>query len=1007
MADGGWENRDCGGRVAERVPVTKLDDALPSELFQDLMPYRVQDILLVSSLYDAFTLQEDGRLNELVMREFIDLDTHHTPHITHVSSGAEAITKAKAQRQFNLVITTINPGDMDATELARRLAEAGLDVPVLVLAYDHREFKDFESRADLSLIDRCFMWQGDARILLAMVNYVEDQRNVAHDTATTGVRVVLLVEDSMRFYSSLLPKVYTEIIRQSANALGEGSNLSHKLVRLRARPKILLCTSYEEAWAQWSRYREHVLGVITDVEFPRDGTLARDAGFAFARAVRVEAPDVPILMQSGRADYQERATSEGLPFVLKGSPTMLHELHGFIVEHFAFGDFVFRLADGREVGRAEDLRDLEVKVATVPAESLVYHGERHHFSTWLAARAEFDLAQRLRARRVSDYTSPEDLRTKLIAAIAEYRDDQSQLQVGDFDREVFDASVPFFARIGGGSIGGKARGLAFVRRLVGLHGVHRKFEGVRVGVPPAVVLGTDVFDRFLADNDLLEIAIHGSDDDELLRRFLTARLPDEILADLDAFLRQVRWPLAVRSSSLLEDSQYQPFTGVYDTFMLPNRHPDHDERLARLVEAVKRVYASTFTRNAKAYLRATPYRLEEEKMAVIIQRVVGAEHGPRFYPDFSGVARSYNFYPAAPLRAEDGVAAVALGLGRAVVEGGRVLTFCPRAPRNIIQFSSVSDILANSQRNFWAVDFTAGTGTGTGTSADEGLRERNYELEVAEEDGTLRALGSTYSAENDVIYDGLSRPGVRLVSFAPILKHGLFPLAPLVTDLLEIGAGGMNRACEIEFAVRLSQGPGEPHEFGFLQLRPLVLSREMHDLDVSNVDAATVLCRSPRVLGDGIIDNLRHAVVVDFHRFDRAQTRDAARSIARFNATLVDRGEPYLLVGVGRWGSADPWLGIPVRWDEISGARVIVEAGFRDFRVAPSQGSHFFQNLVSFQVGYFTTNPEFGDGFVDWEWLAAQPAVAEDGHVRLLEFEKPLGVRMNGRTSEGVILKPT
>ncbi|HEY5492247.1 MAG TPA: PEP/pyruvate-binding domain-containing protein [Gemmatimonadaceae bacterium] len=992
--------------MSERGRVSKVDEALPPELFQDLMPYRVQDILLVSSLYDAFTLQEDGRLNELVMREFIDLDTHHTPHITHVASGAEAVAKVKAQRQFNLVITTIHPGDMDATQLAQQLADAGLDVPVLVLAYDHRELKDFESRADLSRIDRCFMWRGDARILLAMVNYVEDQRNVAHDTATTGVRVVLLVEDSVRYYSSLLPTVYTEVIRQSANALGEGSNLSHKLVRLRARPKILLCTSYEEAWARWTTYQEHVMGIITDVEFPRGGELARDAGFALARAVREQVPDVPILMQSGRAEYQQRAEAAGLPFVLKGSPTMLHELHGFIVEHFAFGDFVFRMPDGREVGRAEDLRGLEERLASVPAESLVYHGERNHFSTWLAARAEFDLAHRLRARRVSDYKTSEDLRAQLIAAIAEYRDDQAQLQVGDFDRETFDASVPFFARIGGGSIGGKARGLAFVRRLVGLHGVNRRFPGVQVGVPPAVVIGTDVFDRFLADNDLLDVAINGTDDEVLLRRFLAARLPDDVLADLDTFLRQVRWPLAVRSSSLLEDSQYQPFTGVYDTFMLPNRQPDHDERLARLVEAVKRVYASTFLRNAKSYLRATPYRLEEEKMAVIVQKVVGAEHGPRFYPDFSGVARSYNFYPQSPLQPEDGVAAVALGLGRAVVEGGRVLSFCPRAPRHLVQFSSVTDILANSQRSFWAVDFDASPDASTGIAAADGLRERSYDLDVAEEDGTLRALGSTYSEENDVVYDGLSRSGVRLVSFAPILKHGLFPLAQLVSDLLDIGAGGMNRPCEMEFAVRLAQDPDESHEFGFLQLRPLVLSRQSEEPDIGDVDPATIICRSPSVLGDGIIDSLRHVVVVDFHKFDRSQTLDAARAIARLNATLVKRGVPYLLVGVGRWGSADPWLGIPVRWDEISGARVIVEAGFRDFRVAPSQGSHFFQNLVSFQVGYFTTNPELGDGFVDWAWLSAQPAISEDGHVRLLEFERPLVVRMNGRRSEGIILKP-
>ena len=987
--------------MSERANQPRSDETLPSELFQDLMPYRVQDILLVSSLYDAFTLQEDGRLNELVMSEFIDVDTYHTPHITHVSSGAEAVAKARAQRRFNLVITTIYPGDMDATVLAQKLAEAGLDVPVLVLAYDHRELTDFVARADLSRIDRCFLWQGDARILLAMVNYVEDQRNVAHDTATTGVRVVLLVEDSIRYYSSLLPTVYTEIIRQSAHALGEGSNLSHKLVRLRARPKILLCTSYEEAWAQWTTYREHVLGIITDVEFPQGGTVERDAGFALARAVRAQEPDVPILMQSGRTEYFVRAAEAGLPFVLKGSPTMLHELHGFILEHFAFGDFVFRLPDGREVGRAEDLRGLEAQLATVPVESLVNHGERNHFSTWLAARAEFGLSHRLRARKISDYPSLEDLRADLINSIAVYRDDQTQLQVGDFDREIFDASVPFFARIGGGSIGGKARGLAFVRRLVGLYGVNRRFRGVHVGVPRAVVLGTDVFDRFLADNELMDFAIHATDDAELRRRFIAARLPDDVLADLDAFLRQARWPLAVRSSSLLEDSQYQPFTGVYDTFMLPNRHPDHDERLARLIEAVKRVYASTFLQNAKAYLRATPYRLEEEKMAVIIQKVVGAEHGSRFYPDFSGVARSYNYYPAAPLRAEDGVAAVALGLGRAVVEGGRVLSFCPRAPRNLIQFSSVDDIVANSQRQFWAVEF----GEDDGGSPEHGMRETCFDLDAAEEDGTLSALGSTYSPENDAVYDGVSRAGVRLVSFASILKHNAFPLAPLLTELLEIGASGMNRPCEMEFAVRLGRH-GEAHEFGFLQLRPLVLSRESTELEIGDADPASMVCRSPRVLGDGVVDTLRHVVVVDSLRFDRSQSMEAAGAIARLNASLVERGLPYLLIGVGRWGSSDPWLGIPVRWEEISGARVIVESGFRDFRVTPSQGSHFFQNLVSFQVGYFTTNPDFGDGFVDWDWLAAQPAVSEDGHVRLLEFERPLVVRMNGRKSEGVILKP-
>ncbi len=645
--------------------VTRLPEPGTFQGFQDLMPYRVQDILLVSSFYDAFTLQEDGRLNELVMTEFTDLDAHHTPGITHVSSGGEAVALATAQRRFNLIITAINPGDMDATRLARELADAGLDVPVVVLAYDHRELSDFQARADQTLIERCFLWQGNAQILLAIVNYVEDQRNVAYDTAR-NVRVILLVEDSVRYYSSFLPTIYGEVIRQSAHALSEETNLSHKLVRLRARPKILLCTTWEEAWDRWTTYHAHVLGIISDVEFPRDGELVRDAGFAFAHAVHEASPDVAILLQSGRAEYAPQAAAEGFPFLLKGSPTMLHDLHLVMVERFAFGDFVFRLPDGREVARATDLRDLEEQLATVPAESIGYHGERNHFSLWLTARAEFALAHKLRPRKVSDYRTPEDLRADLIGSIGEYRREQSETLVGDFDRDTFDASVPFFARIGGGSLGGKARGLAFVRRLLGTNRVNRQFPGVRISVPPAVVLGTDVFDRFLADNDLADFAMRATDDDELMRRFLAARLPDDVRADLAAFLEQVHWPLAVRSSSLLEDSQYQPFSGVYETYMLSNQQEDAGERFERLVAAVQRVYASTFTSRAKAYLRATPYRLEEEKMAVILQKVVGARHGPRFYPDFSGVARSHNFYPAAPLTSKDGVAAVALGLGRAV-----------------------------------------------------------------------------------------------------------------------------------------------------------------------------------------------------------------------------------------------------------------------------------------------------------------------------------------------------
>jgi CheY-like chemotaxis protein len=978
------------------------DPGDPFSGFQNLMPYRVQDILLVSSLYDSFTLQEDGRLNELILGEFLELSLHHTPGLRHVASGAEAIALAQAERRFNLILTTLHPGDMDASELAREVKRRGLDAPVVVLAYDNNERKEFVARHETSDIERIFLWQGNARILVAIVKTIEDQRNVAHDTETVGVPVILLVEDNVRYYSSFLPTIYTELIQQSKRLIREGVNLSHKLVRMRARPKILLASTYEEAWALFTRYRPWMLGLISDVEFPRGGTLTRGAGFDLAREARAVMPDLPILLQSSRMEFAAGAREVGAAFLRKYSDTLLGDLRRFMIEEFAFGDFVFRLPDGSEVARAGDLKSLEEKLRTVPAESIAYHGARNHFSNWFTARTEFALAQRLRPRKVSDFPTLEDLRRDLVDSIREYRREQSETLVADFDRATFDPQGTFFARIGGGSLGGKARGLAFVRSLMNRHRLASRFPGVKIGVPPAVVLATDCFDRYLSEGGLLHMALSSRDDDEILRRFLAAPLPESVVQDLLAFLDGVHWPVAVRSSSLLEDSQYQPFTGVYETFMLRNDHPDLSVRLDDLMQAIKRVYASTFTRRAKDFLHATPYRLEEEKMAVIVQRVVGARHGGRYYPDFAGVARSWNFYPVAPIRAEDGVAAVALGLGRAVVDGENNLSFCPRHPEALLQFSAVEDILRNSQRQFWALDMTHGDGAG----GEASMRETRYGLEAAEADGTLNAVGSTWSEENHAIYDGLSRPGARLVTFGPVLKHGAFPLAPLLDQLLAIGSGGMNRAAEIEFAVRLSRTPGEPHEFGFLQMRPLVMSRELEELVVDEPSTERLLCRSPRVLGHGRIGELRDLVVVDAGRFDRGRSSEAGEAVARFNAELNAEGRPYLLIGVGRWGARDPWLGIPVTWDQISGARAIVEAGFKDFKVTPSQGSHFFQNLTSFQVGYFTVNGEVGEGFVDWDWIAAQPAIAERGPVRHLRFDAPIEVRMNGKRNEGIIYKP-
>ena len=977
-----------------------LDAEERFEGFENLMPFKVHNILLVSSFYDSFILREDGRLNELLIDESLELNLQQIPGITHVSSCAEALDLARANPQFNLIVTNLAVGDMDAAQLAREVRRTGLDVPVVVLGYDYREIKNFVARNPVTDIDRVFLWQGNARILIAIVKYIEDKRNVLHDTRAMGVPVLLVVEDNIRYYSSFLPVIYTELIKQSRRVIQEGINVAHKLVRMQARPKILLASNFEDAAQLVEEYRDYLFGLVSDVEFPWDGKLSTEAGFELARLVKSLVPDVPAVLQTSRPEFRPRAHAEGYSFLRKRSPTLLNDLRRILTDHFGFGDFVFRLSDQSEVGRATNLNELEEQLRIVPVESIVYHAQSNHFSHWLMARTEFALAAKLRPRKVSDFESSEHLRRDLIASINDYRREQNEVLIADFKADTFKPSESSFLRIGSGSLGGKARGLAFVRHLLRTRRIARRFPGIRISVPPAVVLATDVFDEFLAENNLGDFALHCDEDAEIQRRFLESPLPATLQADLKAFLSEVNYPLAVRSSSLLEDSQYQPFTGVYETFMLGNQQASLDARLGELSEAIQRVYASTFSQHAKAYVRATPYRLEEEKMAVILQRVVGTVHGPRFYPDFSGVVRSHNFYPVPPMTFADGIAAVALGLGRTVVDGGKCLSFCPRYPQNLLQFSSVEDILTNSQTEFCALELD-----GVPHGAAGHLHEVRFGLDVAEGDGTLYPVASTYSADNHAVYDSLSRPGARVVTFAPMLKHGIFPLAAILEVLVRAGEDALGNPVEIEFAVRLPRA-AEAADFGFLQIRPLTLSRDYQDLAMDEVDPAQLLCQSTKVLGNGRIENLYDIVVVDSHRFERSRSQEVARSVAHFNARLSSENRPYLLIGVGRWGSNDPWLGIPVEWDEIAGARAIVEAGFHDFRVTPSQGSHFFQNLTAFQVGYFTVNPDAGEGSVDWPWLAERPAVEEQGCVRHLRFTEPLRVVMNSRTSQGVIFKP-
>lgn len=971
--------------------------------FQDLARHKINDILLVSSMYDSFILAEDGRLYESLLNEYVGLHLRDTPGITRVSSGHEAITKAIEDKRFNLIIASLRLEDMLAVDFAKMVREAGLDIPVVLLTYDSRALSDLMAEHDLSVFDKVFVWQGDFRIFLAIIKCIEDRLNVDHDTNLVGVQCIILIEDNVRFYSSYLPIIYTELMRHSQSLISEGVNAAHKLMRMRARPKILHCETYEEAWGYYERYHDYILGVISDMEFPRGKKLDPQAGVDLARSIMVSHADIPILLQSRDPGNKVWADQLGASFLLKNSPTLLSDLRRFMKEHFSFGDFVFSLPDGTEVGRAKDLRGLEKMLHVVPDDSIRFHGERNHFSNWLKARTEFLMAYKLRPRKVTDYTSIEDIRQYLIRAVHELRVAQQRGSVVDFDPETFDAANSF-ARIGGGSLGGKGRGLAFVNSMIYNYVLANRFDGTKVRVPPAVVLGTDVFDAFMVDNNLWDTALISRNDDVIEKRFLKAAFASDIVTALRSLVELMDYPVAVRSSSLLEDSQYQPFAGIYNTYMLSNSHRDLDVRLELLQAAIKRVYASTFCQRAKAYMRATPYRLEEEKMAVIVQRLVGRRHGNRFYPTFAGSASSHNYYPVGPMKSSDGVASVALGLGMMVMEGGRSVRFSPKFPRHLIQFSSVDDTLANAQADFYALELP--------DPHEETDSEREFNLirlplKAAEADGSLAILASTYSSEDNRITDGIGRDGPRVVTFAPILKQGAFPLADVLELTLKFGKRGMSSPVEIEFAADIAKEPGEPNEFSILQMRPMVIAHEWDDLTIRERDPDSLVCHSTRVLGDGTVTNIRDVVYVDIDKFDRSASREVALEIGQFNSELIATATPYILLGVGRWGSSDPWLGIPVAWEQISGARVMVETSFKDIRVAPSQGTHFFQNLISFRIGYFTiSGTTSGDGFLDWDWLHGQKPVKERKFTRHLRFHDPLVVQMNGRLQEGVILKP-
>ncbi len=971
--------------------------------FHNLMAYRVTDILLVSSLYDSYVFEEDGRLYELIRKEYLGLNLSHSPELYQVSNAKEALKLARNEERFKLIIVTMHIENMSAVKFAKMLRKEGVKVPIVLLGYDNRDLAELMASPDAKVFDKIFVWQGDYRLLVGIIKFIEDKKNVDNDVKTVGVQVILVIEDSVRYYSSFLPVIYLELFKQSQNLLMEGVNLPHKFLRMRARPKIILCSDYEEAMKYYKKYKESILGIITDVDFKKNGKTDKMAGIKLTRKIKKDYTDIPVLVQSNRIENRQLAYDAGAAFLYKDSPTLLNDLRRFMKENFSFGDFVFRNEKGEEVARAKNLEELEEKLKIIPDESLLYHASRNHFSNWLKARTEFYLANKLRYKKVSDYKSPEELRQMLIKTLSEYRINRERSVISEFRKETFGISSTF-SRIGGGSIGGKARGLSFMNSLIYNLELGEKFDGIKIFVPSLTVLATDVFDSFMDMNNLWEFALNCEDDEKLVERFITANFfPYEILNKLYELLSVLTTPIAVRSSSLLEDSQGQPFAGVYETIMLPNRHPDINIRVAQLISAIKHIYASTYYKSSKDYIKMTTYRLEEEKMAVIIQKLEGVEVNGRFYPEISGVAKSYNFYPVYPAKSEDGIASVALGLGKIITDGGNVLRFSPKYPEHIIQFSSVENTLKYSQHEFFALELDEELDE-LNLSEDKFIRK--YNLADAEKDGMLTYTASTYSPDNNAIYDGISRPGPRVFTLAPLLKHKVFPLSEIINLILKIGKWGMGTPVEIEFAVKLNVPRGERREFAILQMRPLVVASEIEDLKVSDIPEKEILCKSTNALGNGRFEDVKDIIFVDKNLFERSKTRAVAEEIAKINSRLINEKRPYILIGMGRWGSLDPWLGIPVTWENICGAKAIVETNFEDMDVEPSQGSHFFQNLTSFKIGYFTVARTDKDNYVDWDWLYKIKPYSKTKFVRHLRFKKTLSVIINGRTHEGVICKP-
>lgn len=968
--------------------------------FVNLMTKRIFNVLLVANPYDAFMLEDDGRIDEKIFNEYMSLSLRYPPRFTQVSTE-EDTWKQLGNTMFDLVICMPGTDNSDTFDIARQIKERYPHIPLVVLTPFSHGIRERMEHEDLSIFEYVFCWLGNTDLLVSIIKLLEDKMNLEHDIKEVGVQMILLVEDSIRFYSSVLPNLYKFVLRQSQEFATEALNEHQRTLRMRGRPKIVLARTYEEAMELYNKYQDNILGIVSDARFPHGGEIDPKAGLTFLTEVRSRNPFVPLILESAEESNREFTQHVNAVFIDKNSKKMNIDLREAVAENFGFGDFIFRNPHTKEeVARVHNLKELQNVVFSIPAESFLYHISRNHISRWLYSRAIFPVAEFLKQITWESLKDIDAHREIIFEAIVKYRKMKNQGVVAVFQRDRFDR-YSNFARIGDGSLGGKGRGLAFIDNMVKRHAEFDEFENAQVVIPKTVVLCTDIFDEFMDTNNLYQLALSDASDDEILRHFLRAKLPDRLVEDFFAFFDVVKSPIAIRSSSLLEDSHYQPFAGIYSTYMIPYLS-DKYEMLRMLSDAIKGVYASVYYKDSKAYMQATSNVIDQEKMAVILQEVVGTQYGDRYYPSISGVARSVNYYPINDEQAEEGIVSLALGLGKYIVDGGLTLRVCPYHPDKVLQTSEMEMALRETQTRFYALDLK---NMGQNFSLDDGFNLLKLPVKEAEADGSLNYIASTYDPYDMVIRDGIYPGGRKVITFANILQHDVFPLPRILQLVQKYGQGEMRRPVEIEFAVNFN-AKEKNGTFYLLQIRPMVDMKADLAEDLNLIPSEQILLRSENALGQGVMDDIQDVIYVKTDGYSASNNQLIAYDIEKLNRRFLDEGKHYVLVGPGRWGSSDTWLGIPVKWPNISAARVIVEAGLTNYRVDPSQGTHFFQNLTSFGVGYFTINAYINDGIYNQELLNSMPAVEETKFLRWVHFDKPLTVKMNGKKKVGVVQLP-